>query len=127
MSTSLPRVLPQREAGLEHPARLGVVALALGQRRTDVQRKGLGDRRRLDRGHRQRRLHELAAFARVAAQDPEVLQRDGELDGDERIDAPASDRAMALRMLSCSTSTFHSQSACCGPVSPSRAALAIAK
>ena len=64
-----------------------MVALAFGQRRADVERKSLGDRRRLDRRQRQRGLHELAAFGRVAAQDPEALQRDRELDGDERVDA----------------------------------------
>ena len=48
---------PQREAGLEHLARLGMVALALGQRSADVQRIRLGDRRRLDRRQGQRRLH----------------------------------------------------------------------
>ena len=91
---------PQLEAGLEHLSRLGMVALALGQRRTDVEREGLGDRRGLDRGQRQRRLQELAAFGRVAAEDPEALHRDRELDGDERIDA-AREREGAWRCGCC--------------------------
>ena len=119
---------PQLEAGLEHPSRLGMVALALGQCRTDVQRKGLGDRRRLDRGQRQRRLHQLAAFGRVAAQDPEALQRDRELDGDERVDSARErqgDGAADVVELDLEPATASRLAA--GPLSPSRAALAIAK
>ena len=64
-----------------------MVALAFGQCRTDVKRMALGDRRRLDRGQRQRSLHELAAFGRIAAENPEALHGDREFDGDDRIDA----------------------------------------
>ena len=78
---------PQRQAVFQHLARLPVIALAAGQPGACVQTPGARHVRGLHLRQRQRFLHRSAAFGGVAAQHPEVHQRHGQLDGDERVDA----------------------------------------
>jgi len=71
----------QLEAFLEQPLRLGVKALAVGERRPDV--KCVAARRLVlpYRGQGQRRLDVVAALRNVTAQDPEAHQRGFETHG----------------------------------------------
>ena len=77
----------QHEAGLQHPPRLAVVALASGQGRADIGCVRLGQIRRLHRRQRERGAHDTAPLRQVAAQHPERRHRHRQLHRDDRIGA----------------------------------------
>ena len=88
MSTGLPMPRRSCEAGLQHPRRFPIVALAAGERGADIERMGMGDVRTLDGRQGERGAHIAATLGRVTAQDPEAHQRDLHLDRDDRVASP---------------------------------------
>ena len=63
-----------------------MVALAVGERRTDIERMRMRNVRGLHGGQSERGAHVLASLGRVAPKHPEAHQRDLELDRQHRID-----------------------------------------
>ena len=81
----LAQAAPELQALLQHPAGLGVCALAVGKPGADVQRVGVRDVRTLHGRQRKRSANVVAAFGCVSAQHPEAQQGDCELDCEDRI------------------------------------------
>ncbi len=75
----------QIEAGRQQLARFRVVALVVREHTGDVERVRVHEGRLLHARKRERGAHRVAAFRRVAAEDPEAHQRDAELDGEDRV------------------------------------------